>query len=281
MKEKVNVKRLLVLIGVVATTAVIIGGATLWAVREGYRVNKPETAEKEVIDTPRGFREIVVNGVKVNIPISWGDFEFRKIEPQFDYSPYIHGLFSGYDATTKDEVIRVSVYDFNSINNALASGNEEIIKPASLKKKVLEETYNERAFKPELFHELWFNMRVGARKDHYNHRYIESSNGDWRGFWYVFSIHGQSDIQNLFLSSTMYNKEQGKVLEVFFNAETSKIKELNRRIIGLDPSDDSFVLEQEMIMHEGDAYVKTAYMKDEEVRNIIDNEFLVVLRNLR
>jgi len=278
-EEKLNLKRLLITLSIVFLTALVMGGATYWAISN--RANT-EKADKKITNVvPRDFNTMVVNGANVNVPSVWGDFEITETPENFSEEVGPDATFKGAVATNRDRAV-INVSEFSSMQN-VALGADSVARGVSY----IEKIYSERRVKPEEFYtnkDILSLIRtpLGAIEV-YNPRYIESNNGEWRGVWFV--AHASPDVTtDVTIISILYDKESGKVLTFSDTIQTKKSEALWESIDvkvqeSLNNNNISDATHYDY-SEEISEYHRSAYYTDNEVRDYIDNYLIVILETL-
>lgn len=217
------------------------------------------------LEVPDDFDKIKLNGATVYYPEDWGTPKLDKSEedvPGEGPAP----SFKGENATFGDWDAAFYVNNVDSYEKS-----EFALDTVTYLKKV----YKERtASTEELYVDAKYIPLVNAGTTPYNPRYVESDNGKWRGYWFLAN-QGQAVSSEVVFVSILYNKDEDKVATI-------------RRVIS---SEESLKLENELFSAPNDsdyqlmplkieAYMKSAYATDNEVKKAVDNECLKVVKLL-
>lgn len=292
-KQKNKKEKILVAIGVIFLAIIIINGYIHSVKNSDFEKNN-----ELALEAPMGFDRVVVDGVSVNIPSSWGESEIVET-PEYLSDRTMPGIsFKGAVAVFYGRPsFSLRINEIASIRNVERSRNIERsinrLGPSnSLSRAIgyMEKIYLERSVKPEefytypelrgvhgdLFHSVFFS---------HNPRYVESNNGNWRGFWTVAQT-GNGLTAHASIVAILYNKDSEKFFTIIDFLETEKSKSIEDR-------HDRYSKEYSENNRETDRasvnvkipedireYLKSAYHTDQEVVDYIDNYLIVILETL-
>jgi hypothetical protein len=254
---------LTVVITVVVTLLVVVGGYFGFKALNKPKIQADQAEVKKEVVIPDNFVKVDLNGAKVYYPKAWGTpkTEVTKEDLSTDLGPGItfKGEFSRFDTAGA----YVAVNNYSSYLNKDFS--KEIV-------QYLRKVYGEKKINPEDVLSLpqkGYLPVVNAGVFAYNPRYIESKNGEWRGYWYLSHITQGYDSSIKFVS-VMYSLTKGKVVTISQDIKTSKTEQLGTEL----KSTATEKLNE--WWNKNETYALSAYTKDEEVSLQVNQKLLPV-----
>ena len=229
-----------------------------------------EEGEGTTVEIPSDFTSIELNGVTVYYPSSYGEPEVGTSEEDFNLSEAPGISFTGEYAT------------FNNYDNFFKVINmESYMKFPSLSSdlSLIKKVYSEKQVIPEDIYALdnsGYIPPANVACISYNPEYIESSDGSWRGYWYLAIFTQHTVIPPAEFVAVMYNKDKNKVLTMSVKLESKEADSVKQDIVSSSPN-----VNLEEAKKKTDNYMQTAYAEDSEIKNAVDNICLKICELVR
>lgn len=263
-----------VLLAIVGTLLVVsVAGVGAWQFSPDLfglcKEDLVDTPSEEIslAEVPSDFEEDEVNGVKLYYPDSWRRPDKEKTKEDFS-EEYPFYTYKGEQMTFDDW--EQSVYVLNESSYKKDKNLKDTL-------SLLEEVYENRFVTAEEVYSLEYPYLPppGANVNFANPKYIESQNGSWRGYWFVANTTQDVSIA-VNLVGVVYSQDEGKIITINQYIETDDTKDIQDEMLGITED-----WEFQSISYDIDQYLKTAYHKDKELKEIVDEEFLLVLKYLQ
>jgi|GEM_PF-2946426 len=237
-----------------------------------------QVSEASKTSVPALFKKVSLAGIIINYPESWGEpvekqATQEKVATEGDANRV--GSFEGEYAkwAVKNDKPNDWIITVNSKDSYLKDLSFNGDWPTKNVMAYLDKVYNDKKIDPEEIYSYpqsaFLPPQISSYINAYNPRYAESSNGKWRGYWYVAGT-GNGTIANLGFRALVFNKTMGKVVSISGGLDSAKYDELWK---GKEVNDK--------LKSEIEKYFQTAYIKDTEVNRKIDEEYLKVIKYLQ
>jgi hypothetical protein len=281
MSEKIDAKRLSILVGFVVASVLLTGVGVWWTTQQYCAVDITQSQNNDHVSSriTEGFKSSTVNGVKIYFSSKYTPEEIQKNTEDFTTQSPSGPTFAGESLTFNSKLpyAGVVVSDIKSIEKFATSNTNW-----NSYLKVIKDTYNNRAVDQKQYSQksIASMLQINAYVEPYVVEYLETSDGKWRGFW-MLSYSGQDINPHISLNARLYNQSTGKLLDEYLSFDSKKSTDFDKQIQAISTSTDKNLDASAEFTKLGErikAYVKSSYQSDSEVNAMVNDQFLAALR---